>query len=96
MSRIDKLLQGETPDGRKSAAGMFDQSELDRISVVMKQLGMSNRSDLIHDAVMDAIERIEPAAKAKAEKDAADAKAKADAEAAKKKASAEAKKADKK
>jgi hypothetical protein len=67
QSRIDKLLNGETMDAKKSAAGMFDQSELDRIAAVMEMLGMHNRSDLIHEATMDAIEKIEPVAKVKAE-----------------------------
>jgi len=75
QSRIDKLLEGETPDAKKSAAGMFDQSELDRITAVMDQLGMHNRSDLIHDAVMDAIERMEPIAKDIADRNAEAAKA---------------------
>ena len=100
QSRIDKLLSGETPDAKKSAAGMFDQSELDRVTTVMNQLGMNNRGNLIHDAVMDAVERMEPVAKAKAERDAeestrayAEAAKRAEREAAKEKAEKEKEKA---
>ena len=92
-SRIDKLLAGETGSTMKSAAGSFEQGELDRIAKLMSRIGMHNRSEFIRAMVMDGVETMEdkiPAIEAarKAKADARD-KAAAEAEAIKKKSAEE-------
>jgi metal-responsive CopG/Arc/MetJ family transcriptional regulator len=57
-SRIQQKIN-EKPTAKVNVSGTFTEKERQQIEQVMPGAGYDNRSEFVHDAVMDAVEELE-------------------------------------
>jgi hypothetical protein len=62
MSRLDALASGTAKDDKKQTATCsLTNDEADRVKAVMEKFGISRRSELMHNCLMDGVDKLEAA-----------------------------------